>query len=65
MGDAVLQEISKRMATTLRPYDHIGRYGGEEFLIVLNATKDQAVDICERLRRAIADAAIAAEQTEL
>lgn len=32
-GDAVLQETARRMQLALRPYDRIGRYGGEEFLI--------------------------------
>jgi len=32
-GDAVLQEAARRMQFALRPYDRIGRYGGEEFLI--------------------------------
>ena len=30
-GDAVLREVAQRMRTVLRPYDRIGRYGGEEF----------------------------------
>jgi diguanylate cyclase (GGDEF)-like protein len=32
-GDVVLQEAARRMQFALRPYDRIGRYGGEEFLI--------------------------------
>jgi diguanylate cyclase (GGDEF)-like protein len=35
MGDAVLQEAAHRMSRGIRAYDAIGRYGGEEFLIVL------------------------------
>jgi len=34
-GDAVLREFTRRMTTAMRPYDSIGRYGGEEFLIIL------------------------------
>ena len=34
-GDAVLREAAKRMRASVRPYDAVGRYGGEEFLIVV------------------------------
>lgn len=34
-GDAVLVEVARRMKNNIRPYDAIGRYGGEEFLLVL------------------------------
>jgi two-component system, cell cycle response regulator len=34
-GDEVLREMSRRMAASVRAYDSIGRYGGEEFVIVL------------------------------
>jgi len=38
VANAVLQEAAKRMGAILRPYDSVGRYGGEEFLIVLPAS---------------------------
>ncbi len=34
-GDAVLREFTRRISTSLRPYDAVGRYGGEEFLVIL------------------------------
>lgn len=56
-GDEVLVEVSRRMRATLRPYDSIGRYGGEEFLIMLpDAERDAAWAAAERIRADIANA---------
>jgi diguanylate cyclase (GGDEF)-like protein len=50
-GDTVLCEAVGRMRVLLRPYDAIGRYGGEEFLIVLpGCTAQDALRLAERLR---------------
>jgi len=54
-GDAVLREIVRRMQGSIRIYDEIGRYGGEEFLVVVpNNAVEAAAEIAERMRAVIA-----------
>ena len=54
--DAVLREFTSRIATSLRPYDSVGRYGGEEFLVVLpECDLDGGKRHAERLRALITD----------
>lgn len=56
VGDAVLREVIRRLRSTIRPYDAVGRYGGEEFLIVTpNGNAAGALKMAERLRASIAD----------
>jgi diguanylate cyclase (GGDEF)-like protein len=53
-GDAVLQDVAYTMRAVLRAGDSVYRIGGEEILVVLpGASKDDAVAIAERLRRAV------------
>ncbi|MBA4143264.1 MAG: diguanylate cyclase [Nitrosospira sp.] len=53
-GDTVLQEAARRMRLALRPYDQLGRYGGEEFLITApDCTWQDAITLAERIRSAI------------
>jgi diguanylate cyclase (GGDEF)-like protein len=59
VGDTVLCEAANRMRALLRPYDALGRYGGEEFLIVLpGCTPQDAVGLADRLRIAISHAPV-------
>lgn len=54
VGDGILREVSKTIKENLRQIDFIGRYGGEEFLIILSETdKMQARVASERIRQAI------------
>ncbi len=56
VGDSVLQEVTRRLALGVRPYDAVGRYGGEEFLIVFpGCNASNLVVGAERLRHCIAD----------
>ncbi len=56
-GDLVLKAASKIMKETLqRDSDWIARWGGEEFLILLNCTLNDAEIILDRMRQSLADA---------
>jgi diguanylate cyclase (GGDEF)-like protein len=55
-GDAVLCETGRRLSKTLRLEDFVGRYGGEEFAIILtDVALDEAKQIAERLQHVLAD----------
>lgn len=65
-GDAVLVEVARRVDASLRPSDHVGRYGGEEFLVVLPGANAAGGEIvAERLRAVIAAEKIDAQGTPL
>lgn len=50
-GDQVIKQVAKLITINCRETDFVGRYGGEEFLVILtNTERDMALELCERLR---------------
>jgi len=65
-GDLILKEIGAVLTRTLRPYDYVGRYGGEEFLLILpNCGMETALIRGEQLREAVQSARILDGETML
>lgn len=66
LGDIVLQNIGKICRETLRCVDIVGRYGGEEFIILLPETPiTKAYITAERLRKSIAEAVTPSDQGDI
>jgi diguanylate cyclase (GGDEF)-like protein len=54
VGDLVLEELPRRIQIGMRNYDRAGRYGGEEFLVVLsNCPEQSAITVAQRIRTAV------------
>ncbi len=65
-GDKVLQCVSNSIQEELRPFDYLGRWGGEEFLIILPRTQMYvAFDLAEVLRKKLAATSIELQRTNL
>ena len=65
-GDVVLQEAAQRMTRVLRRSDVLGRYGGEEFLILLPGCEaPDALRLAERLRQCIESNPVATSMGEV
>jgi diguanylate cyclase (GGDEF)-like protein len=59
VGDQVLQEFAKRCSSSVREIDLVGRYGGEELIILLPDTdRPTSIQVAERIRSTIADTPI-------
>ncbi len=56
LGDKVIKEVANVISSEIRGLDSIGRYGGEEFLIIFPNTRiEKARFVCERIRAKIED----------
>ena len=64
-GDDVLFEVASRIKSCMRSYDSVGRYGGEEFLLVVpGCDESQAYQVAEKIRKAVCESPIHMSQTE-
>jgi two-component system cell cycle response regulator len=65
-GDIVLKEVARRLLSSVRNYDAVGRYGGEEFLILLSNCDESSLRTrAEHIRAAIASTPIQTGDAEL
>jgi len=66
VGDAILVEVARIIKESIRQIDLFGKYGGEEFCLLLTETdKDNSVFVAERIRQAIAQKPIRAYDEDL
>ncbi len=65
VGDRILKMISATIANSLRSFDIIGRWGGEEFVVLLvNTKKDDLFKLTDRLRRLVESSALTLDNGE-
>ena len=66
IGDRVLQEVASRLRSAIRGYDAAGRYGGEEFLILLKDCDESALESrAEAIRNAVSSTPIQAGEHQI
>lgn len=66
VGDSMLRAVGGTLAAAVRAYDAVGRYGGEEFLLVLPGCRiENAREVAERVRAAVARASVETESGPL
>ncbi len=59
MGDELLKTIGRRLSLSVRDKDHVCRYGGDEFLVIMNCPlgRTDARDAAERIRKVLSEPA--------
>lgn len=62
VGDQLLQEVATALTEELRPYDGIGRFGGDEFVLVLPGMDDNAAAVAAKRVRSVVAATAAANE---
>jgi len=66
IGDRVLTEVVTRILNSLRSYDLIGRYGGDEFILIFpNTTGQDAHTLCDRIHDSFSQNPLVADQLKL
>jgi len=66
VGDEILREVAKRAQSCVRGTDFVGRYGGEEFVVVLTNTRCKgAMVLAERIRVAIGSNPVECDQAKV
>lgn len=64
-GDAVLAAVALMLRSSVRKQDVVGRFGGEEFVVLLPAAdRDVAFEVAHRVRAATASLSVPARDTE-
>lgn len=64
-GDVVLYEVAQCLRATIRQEDCVGRYGGEEFLLVLGNNMETTTNISQRILKEVANKTIEADNNEI
>ena len=62
VGDTVLTEMTSIVKTSMREVDYIGRYGGEEFILLINANQEDAKNVVENIRKKIKEYCFCSEE---
>ena len=66
VGDDVIRMVARTLAACIRPFDHVGRWGGDEFMaIVTRVERRQLLAIAERLRALVEQSVVGVNQDQV